>query len=109
MRPTSGIFVRLGAATSLPFRSYVQAWYGHWKARLTSPDSWVQSLAPRCRHTLKYARMPLSLARVTRMLSRPTSKVRKAPGFARSDARATQNHMVSNMRSCSWAKITGSV
>ncbi len=109
VRPTSGILVRLGAAMSLPSRSYVQAWYGHWKARLTSPLSSVQSLAPRCRQTLKKARMDLSRERVTRMLSRPTSTVRKAPGLANSEERATQNHIVSKMRSCSWAKIPGSV
>lgn len=53
--------------------------------------------------------MELSRARVIRMLSRPTSTVRKAPGLGRSEERTAQNHIVSKMRSCSWAKISGSV
>ncbi len=42
-------------------------------------------------------------------LSRPTWQVRKAPGLASSEARAAQNHMASNTRSCSWAKTSGAV
>ena len=52
-RSMSGILVRLGAAMSLPSKSYVHAWYGHWNARCACPDSSVHSLAPRCRQTLK--------------------------------------------------------
>ncbi len=108
-RSMSGIFVRFGAATSVPSRPYVHAWYVHWNARLTSPAGSVHSAAPRWRHTLRNARIAPSRPRDTSTLSRPTRTVRNCPGRSSSDARAAQNHIVSKILACSAANTSGSV